>query len=64
MPENVNSLETVSDVIIISISSKPVMLGTVGFNLEKTVTKIFGKWDYLNYKHTHRAKSKFIGGRK
>ena len=45
MPENVKSSETGSDVIIVSASSKPVKFGTVGFNLEKTVTKIFGKWD-------------------
>ena len=43
MPEKVNSWETGSDVIIISTSSKPIMFGTVGFNLEKTVTKVFGK---------------------
>ena len=45
MPEKVNSSEIGSDVIVISTSSKPVMFGTVGFNLEKTVTNIFGEWD-------------------
>ena len=45
MPGKVKSSETGSDVIMISTLSKSIMFGTVGFNLEKMVTKIFGKWD-------------------
>ena len=45
MSEKVNPSETGSDVIIISASTKPVMFGTIGFNHEKRVPNIFGKWD-------------------
>ena len=39
MPENVNSSETGSDVIIILTPSYPVMLGTFGFVSKRCIQK-------------------------